>query len=171
MTIRIIEVGADDARAVALREMLDSELDQRYGSHTESEPAEVTAARVDALRVHPDQIVGTWLALDKDDGRPLGQVILRRLGDEWELKRLIVAAWARRRGVGSALTRAVLDRARREGAQRVILQTGASQPESVALYVAAGFVPIPVFEPYVATMPDSLCFALRLDDDSAIPAS
>ena len=162
MIIRIVEAGVDDHRAVALREMLDGELGERYESHTEAEPPEVTAARADALRVHPDQIVGTWLALDDDHDRALGHVMLRRLADEWELKRLIVAGWARRRGVGAALTRAVIDRARREEAQRVILQTGAAQPESVALYVAAGFVPIPVYEPYGATMPDSLCFELRL---------
>ncbi len=90
--------------------------------------------------------------------------MLRRLGDEWELKRLVVAPHGRRRGVGTALTQAVIDRARREGARRVILQTGAPQPESIALYVAAGFTPIPVYEPYAETMANSRCFELVLGE-------
>ena len=84
--------------------------------------------------------------------------VLRRLGEEWELKRLIVTAGARRRGVGTALTETVVDLARRAGARRVILQSGRMQPESLRVYAAAGFTPIPVYEPYIETMPRSLCF-------------
>ena len=113
--------------------------------------------RAEALAVHEDEVVATFLALDVD-GTALGHVMLRRLGEEWELKRLIVTAAARRRGVGRALTGAVVARAREGGARRVILQSGRMQPESLALYAGAGFTPIPVYEPYVATMPDSLCF-------------
>lgn len=163
MGVRIEEVAGDDARARGMRKLLDAELHARYGPVEAGEPAEVTAARREALRVHPDDVVATWLALDDEGADPLGHVMLRRLprlgaSAEWELKRLIVTDSARRRGVGRALTQAVLDRARAGGARRVILQTGAPQPESIALYVTQGFTPIPVYEPYVATMPDSLCF-------------
>ncbi len=155
--MHIEEVARDDPRAVALRRMLDADLDERYGPPAADEPPEVTAARRDALRVHAADVVAVLLAVEAD-GAPLGHVMLRRLGEEWELKRLIVAPTARRRGVGRALTDAVIERARGGGARRVILQTGAPQPESVALYAAAGFTPIPVYEPYVATMGSSLCF-------------
>jgi GNAT superfamily N-acetyltransferase len=163
MGVRIEEVASDDARARGMRKLLDADLDARYGPVDAGEPAEVTAARREALRVRPADVVATWLAIDDDSGDPLGHVMLRRLPHadapaEWELKRLVVTDAARRRGVGRALTRAVLDRARADGARRVILQTGAPQPESIALYAAQGFTPIPVYEPYVATMPDSLCF-------------
>ncbi|MCR2819623.1 GNAT family N-acetyltransferase [Microbacterium sp. zg.Y1090] len=161
MTVRIEEVPVDDARAVGLRGMLDDELTVRYGPVTSGEDPELTAARREALRVRPDDVIATFLALD-DDGTPLGHVMLRRLGVDVELKRLIVPAVARRRGVGRALTTAVIERARAEGARRVILQTGKPQPESIALYTAAGFTPIPVYEPYVASMPTSLCFELPL---------
>lgn len=161
MVVHIQEVPVDDARAVALRGMLDDELHVRYRSATADEDPELTAARAEALRVHPDEVVATFLALD-EHGTPLGHVLLRRLGADAELKRLIVPAVARRRGVGRALTSAVIARARAEGAERVILQTGAPQPESIALYTAAGFTRIPVYEPYLATMPTSLCFELRL---------
>ena len=118
---------------------------------------EIAAKREAALAVHPEQVVATLLAIDADD-TPLGHVILRRLGEEWELKRLIVVPAARRRGVGSALTAMVVDLARRGGARRVILQSGRMQPESLHMYAAAGFTPIPVYEPYIETMPRSICF-------------
>jgi GNAT superfamily N-acetyltransferase len=161
--VRIEEVAVDDERARAMRALLDAELHARYGPVEAGEPAEVTDARREALRVHPDDVVATWLALDDAGDQPLGHVMLRRLpreegAAEWELKRLIVTDAARRRGVGRALTAAVLERARAGGARRVILQTGAPQPESIALYTAAGFTPIPVYEPYIATMGGSLCF-------------
>jgi len=155
-----MEVPVDDPRAIALRGTLDEELDLRYRPATAEDPA-LTAARAEALRIHPDDVLATFLAVD-DDGTPLGHVMLRRLGADLELKRLIVPAVARRRGVGRALTTAVVERARTEGASRLILQTGKAQPESIALYTAAGFTPIPVYEPYVATMPASMCFELPL---------
>jgi len=161
--IRIVEVAYDDERAQELRRQLNDDLDQRYAPlHAPAESDEVRAARAEALRTRPEEIVQTWLALD-EGGAAAGHVILRRLGEEWELKRLVVTPAARRRGVGRALTAAVVDRARTDGAHRVILQTGAAQPESLALYTGAGFRPIPVYEPYVATMAGSLCFALDLD--------
>jgi ribosomal protein S18 acetylase RimI-like enzyme len=163
---RITSVDAADPRAVALRRALDDDLDERYRHETEGEPAELTEERNRALAIHPEQIRATLLAIDEGDDDVLGHVMLRRLGDEWELKRLVVHPRARRRGVGRALVAAVVERARAAGARRVILQTGAPQPESIALYRAQGFTPIPVYEPYVATMPDTLCFELRLDGNS-----
>lgn len=156
----IEEVSVDDPRAAALRAQLDAELDERYAHVVRDEPPELTAAREDALRVHAEDVVATFVAVDDDSGVPIGHVLLRRLGEEWELKRLIVAANGRRRGVGRALTNAVVERARLGGADRVILQSGEAQPESLALYARAGFRPIPVYEPYAATMPNSLCFEL-----------
>lgn len=154
---RVEQVQVDDPRAVALRGILDADLDERYRDADGDDAPGVAAKREAALAVHPEQVVATLLAVDADD-TPLGHVILRRLGDEWELKRLVVIAAARRRGVGRALTARVVDLARRGGASRVILQSGRMQPESLHLYATAGFTPIPVYEPYIETMPQSLCF-------------
>lgn len=154
---RIEKVAVDDPRAVALRRVLDADLDERYRDADADDTPEVAAKREAALAVHAEDVVATLLAIDADD-TPLGHVILRRLGEEWELKRLIVTAGARRRGVGTALTETVVDLARRAGARRVILQSGRMQPESLRVYAAAGFTPIPVYEPYIETMPRSLCF-------------
>jgi GNAT superfamily N-acetyltransferase len=155
--LRIEQVQVDDPRAVELRGILDADLDERYRDADAGDTPALAAKREAALAVHPEQVVATLLAVDADD-TPLGHVILRRLGDEWELKRLVVVGSARRRGVGRALTAEVVDLARRGGAARVILQSGRMQPESLRLYAAAGFTPIAVYEPYVETMPRSLCF-------------
>ncbi|WP_240752759.1 GNAT family N-acetyltransferase [Microbacterium hydrothermale] len=154
---RIESVDVDDPRAVELRGILDDDLDDRYRESDADDTPAFAAKRAAALAVHPEQIVATLLAVDADD-TPIGHVMLRRLGDEWELKRLIVRDTARRRGVGRALTARVVDLARRGGAPRVILQSGRMQPESLRMYAASGFTPIPVYEPYVETMPRSLCF-------------
>lgn len=153
----IESVDVDDPRAVELRGILDDDLDERYREADADDTPAFAAKRAAALAVHPEQIVATLLAIDADD-TPIGHVMLRRLGDEWELKRLIVRDTARRRGVGRALTARVVDLARRGGAPRVILQSGRMQPESLRMYAASGFTPIPVYEPYVETMPRSLCF-------------
>lgn len=158
--VQVVAVPFDDARAVALRAILTADLDARYGS-AEPEPAAIANARAEALRVHPEQLVATLLAVT-DAGDAVGHVMLRRLGSDWEIKRLIVAPEARGAGAGRRLVQTAIDLSRKGGAARVILQTGSAQPESLALYRSLGFTPIPVYEPYVATMPNSLCFELVL---------
>lgn len=65
-----------------------------------------------------------------------------------EVKRMYVAAGARRRG----LARRVLDHleatAREAGARAIVLETGLRQPEALALYAAAGYVEVPAFGHY-----------------------
>ncbi len=54
--------------------------------------------------------------------------------------------------------------ARQLGASRLVLETGVRQPEALALYGRAGFVPIPLFGPYVSTPHPELtvCMAKEL---------
>ncbi len=165
LTWRIVDVAYDDARARDLRRQLDDDLGARYDGFHGDEPDERRRARARALATHPDEIVATLIALAAEAGAdeaPAGHVILRRLGDEWEIKRLIVAPGFRGLGIARGLMSAALGAARADGAERVILQTGLQQPESMALYASMGFSRIPVYEPYVETMPRSVCFALSL---------
>ena len=158
---RIISVLSDDPRALELRRRLDEELGARYDGFHGDEPEERRIARARALALHPDQIVATLIAVTDAD-EPAGHVILRRLGQEWEIKRLVVGAPFRGRGIARGLVTAALDVAHDDGAPRVILQTGLQQPESMQLYASMGFTRIPVYEPYVETMPRSVCFAYAL---------
>lgn len=156
----VIAVPYDDPRALDLRRQLDEDLGARYHGFHGDEPEERRRARARALATHPGEIVATLVALVGE--APAGHVILRRLGDEWEIKRLVVATPYRGRGIARRLVGAALGAARADGAERVILQTGLQQPESMALYASMGFTRIPVYEPYAETMPRSVCFALDL---------
>lgn len=165
LTWRIVDVAYGDPRARDLRRQLDDDLGARYDGFHGDEPDERRRARARALATHPDEIVTTLIALAARPGSadtPAGHVILRRLGDEWEIKRLIVTADFRGVGIARGLMSAALDAARNDGAERVILQTGLQQPESIALYTSMGFSRIPIYEPYAETMPRSVCFALPL---------
>ncbi|PXY27024.1 GNAT family N-acetyltransferase [Prauserella muralis] len=92
------------------------------------------------------------LAAVDADGRLLGTVTvvlpgtpyaeLAREG-ELEFRMLAVARHARGRGVGAALTRAVLDRARALGAARVVLCSMRTMRAAHRLYERLGFARVP----------------------------
>lgn len=147
-------VAWDDPRAVELRRVMVVEMDLRYsvpGRAGNSDDINL------ALAVDPNDVRTTVLALD-DDGTPIGHAALRSLRDELEVRRVIVGSDQRGRGIGRRLMLELENVAREDGARRIILQTGTKQPESVAMYEKLGYTRIPVYEPYVASMPNSLCF-------------
>jgi GNAT superfamily N-acetyltransferase len=79
-----------------------------------------------------------------------------------ELKRMYVRPDARRRGFARRLLEE-LELVARELEVRVLrLETGTRQPESVALYSGAGYLPIPPYGEYVGNT-YSLCFEKLLD--------
>jgi GNAT superfamily N-acetyltransferase len=68
-----------------------------------------------------------------------------------EVKRMyVVPAW-RGRGVARSVLAALEQEARSLGATRLLLETGARQPESLALYRSAGFVEVPAYGEYVGS--------------------
>jgi GNAT superfamily N-acetyltransferase len=162
--VEIQHVAWTDPRAVTLREIMDAEMQARYGLHSPAD-AELSAAIGRALAVDASTVVDTVLLVD--EGVPVAHAGLRRLatdsGSEWEVKRVIVDGTRRGRGLGRTLMAEIIAVARRDGAPRIILQSGDRQPEALGLYTSLGFTPIPVYEPYVETMPQSLCFELVLD--------
>jgi GNAT superfamily N-acetyltransferase len=62
-----------------------------------------------------------------------------------EIKRMYVVPGARGRGLARAMLAHLEDTARAAGAEVMILETGTAQPEALALYASAGYVPIPSF--------------------------
>jgi ribosomal protein S18 acetylase RimI-like enzyme len=102
---------------------------------------------------------GALLLARAGDGRALGCVGLRPLGEGWgEMKRLYVAPAARGLGLGRALLAAVLDEARRLGYREVRLDTLPTMSEAIAMYRRAGFTPI---APYYDGAPDGTLFLAR----------
>jgi GNAT superfamily N-acetyltransferase len=156
--ITLDSVSWDDPRAVELRRQMDAEMTARYANPgAPPEPAEITARRNASLAVDPADVRATVLVLDAD-GTPLAHAVLRELRGDWEVKRVIVAEAARGRGIGRILMGRLEELAREAGVRRLILQTGNRQPDAVALYEKIGYTPIPIYEPYVETIPFSLCY-------------
>jgi GNAT superfamily N-acetyltransferase len=159
--ITIERVSWDDPRSVVLRARMDDEMHERYGSANGDEDPAITAERSRALSVDPSTVVTSVLAVD-ESGDAVGHIAIRRLGDEVELKRLIVLTSARGKGAATALLDECERIGRELGVPRLILQTGDKQPDAVALYEKTEWNPIPVYAPYAATMPWSFCFEKAL---------
>lgn len=78
-----------------------------------------------------------------------------------EIKRMYVAPTVRGRGIGRELLNELERRARDFGYTRLCLETGVRQPEAIALYQKAGFLPIAKYAPYENNL-HSICLAKSL---------
>ena len=65
-----------------------------------------------------------------------------------EIKRMYVVPEARRRGLSRAVLAELERTAAAAGHDLMVLETGMKQPEAIALYLSAGYVPIPGFGHY-----------------------
>lgn len=94
--------------------------------------------------------------------QPVGCVALCAFeADSLELRRLYVAGPARGRGVARKLLDRLEQWAAQAGYQKLVLETGPSQGEALALYSSAGYRPRPPFGPYLDN-PESRCFEKAL---------
>ena len=92
------------------------------------------------------------LLVAEENGRIAGCVALRELRiGACEMKRMFVAPEFHGRGVGQALARAVIKRAKDLGYRRMMLDTGPAQREAQALYRKIGFMDV---EPYYDLSPE-----------------
>jgi GNAT superfamily N-acetyltransferase len=78
-----------------------------------------------------------------------------------EVKRMYVAPGARRRGYARAVLAHLEATARAAGADVMVLETGEPQPEAIAMYTAAGYVPVENFG-YYSWSPLSRCYGKPL---------
>jgi GNAT superfamily N-acetyltransferase len=139
LEIRLTRYLDPVARTLVGAAMVD--LGDRYGGGGDDTP-------VDPAQFDPPDgaFLVAWL-----DGGPVACGGWRSHGADGEvaeLKRLFTAARARRRGVALAVLRAVEESARSAGRKRVVLETGAQQPEAIALYEMAGYRLVPNFGYY-----------------------
>jgi ribosomal protein S18 acetylase RimI-like enzyme len=100
-------------------------------------------------------------------GMPVGCVALRPLGrSAGELTRLYVRSLYRQHGVGRRLTLAVVQRARRLGYGRVVLDSLPTMGAAIALYRRLGFLPR---RPYWRNpVPGALFFERRLSNSPGL---
>ncbi|WP_198371327.1 GNAT family N-acetyltransferase [Roseomonas rosulenta] len=141
--MRIVEGGLDDARVQAL-----VALHQRLAREATAEGF-AFALDLSGLRVPGIRFFSAW-----EGEALLGVGALKRLSpDHGEVKSMHTAQAARRRGVGAAMLRHILDQARAMGLARVSLETGTSAyfAGAVAMYLREGFADCPPFGDYTAS--------------------
>ncbi|CAB4689250.1 unannotated protein [freshwater metagenome] len=153
----IVRVGYGHPDAALLIEQVQEEYVARYGSRDETP--------LDPLMFEPPSgsfFVG-YLA-----GHPVATGAWRRSTVEAfgstesaEIKRMYVAPPAQRRGLARRMLAHLERTAAASGARSLVLETGTAQPEAIALYVSAGYTPVPGFG-YYRDQPESRCFARSL---------
>lgn len=153
MTPRIVEGGLDDPRVQAL-----VALHQRKAREATAEGF-AFALDLSGLMAPEIRVFGAW-----DGETLLGVGALKRIApDHGEVKSMHTAEAARRRGVGAAMLRHIVDRARAAGMTRLSLETGTSAyfTAAAALYLTHGFVPCAPFGGYAAS-PENRFLTLAL---------
>lgn len=135
--VRPIAVAYDEASELIAE--LDADLAVRYGSDD------------DPVVAHPEEFElphGRFFVVT-EDGVALGCAGIRRISPGIaELKRMYVRPAARGRGLARLLL-ATCERAAADlGYDELWLETGDAQPEAVALYLSAGYEPVPSFGQY-----------------------
>ncbi|MEC0182260.1 GNAT family N-acetyltransferase [Paenibacillus peoriae] len=96
------------------------------------------------------------------DAKPVACGGLRPIdAEEMELKRFYVDPSYRRQGIAVSLLSFLEDEARKRGTLRVKLETGAAQPEAIALYTKQGYESIERFGEYEHDI-NSLCYGKKL---------
>jgi GNAT superfamily N-acetyltransferase len=169
VAVVLARVGWTDPRAEELRDGMELEMNELYGSSLENFEPEVAKALLAGFDVDPATIVATALALedsDPDQPIPVGQAGLRpHVGTHGqpalEVKKVIVDPAYRGRGISRALMLELEVAARELGIDELILQTGDLQPAAIGLYLSLGYVLIDPYPPY-DRMPAALCYAKAL---------
>lgn len=148
----VIEARSYDDPVVArMVEDVQAEYVQRYGGPD--------AAAVDPKEFRPPEglfLVGTL------DGVPVATGGWRRLNESTaEIKRMYVCPAARRRGLARQMLAELERTVSAAGISRVVLNTGPSQPEAIALYEQSGYTAAPPFGHY-ACHPRAVFFGKAL---------
>lgn len=142
--LRVVTVGYAHPDAAALVERVQEEYVVRYGSRDDSP--------VDPATFDPPH--GTFVVGYVDDV-PVATGAWRRSTVEafgtratCEVKRMYVVPEARGAGHARTVLAHLESTARAAGAEAMVLETGAAQPEALALYASCGYVPVASFGHY-----------------------
>ena len=148
-----LTVEPDDphgATAAALVADLCAELSRRYGRP----PSPYTMEEAAGPRA--------GFVVARLDGGPVGCGALRCIDETTvEVKRMYVAPDGRRRGVARRILAELERLAAGHGYARIILETGARQPEALALYERSGYRRTANYGRYIGD-PEAVCFEKEL---------
>jgi putative acetyltransferase len=151
--MRITEGGLDDPRVIDLLRV------HLHRARAETAPGSAHALDLSGLR---SADVTFWSAWEGDSLAGVGA--LKQLSDDHgEVKSMYTAESMRRKGIGAAILRHIIDVARARGMTRVSLETGswAYFAPARALYAGHGFVDCEPFGNYRAD-PNSVFMTLIL---------
>ena len=102
------------------------------------------------------------------DGSVSGFIVARVIADEWEIENVVVAVNLRRRGIASALIRNLVDHARAQHVNQILLEARQSNGSARALYANAGFVECGRRKSYYQDPEeDAICYRLELSHNSS----
>ncbi len=157
-TVSMRRVGLLHPDVVRLTEAVQAEYVVRYGGPDRTS--------MDASSFEPPD--GAFL-VGYELGRPVAMGGWRRRPDvaalgrgrSAEVKRMYVAGHVRRRGLGRVLLAQLEASARAAGSDLMVLETGLAQPEAIALYESAGYVPVGSFG-YYRDSDQNRCFGKPL---------
>jgi GNAT superfamily N-acetyltransferase len=135
----VLVTSPDDPLAAPLVEELSREYDERYGLN-DGIPSSVELSRYPSALFSAEQ-GGTFILLLADGVPVAGGAFKREDETTVEVKRVWTHSAYRRRGLARRVMAELEAEARRRGMQRVVLTTGARQPEAVALYLSLGYEP------------------------------
>ncbi|MBD0383019.1 GNAT family N-acetyltransferase [Paenibacillus sedimenti] len=151
MSIDIQLVKHTDPKLLALIAKLDQDLMQRY-------PIE----EIHFVDFNDPSVERITFAVAFEGEMPVGCGALRPIdADSTELKRFFVDKEYRNRGIASQLLSFLEAQALEAGNHIIRLETGAAQPEAIALYTKYGYYPIEPFGEYIDS-PGSLCYEKKL---------
>lgn len=127
--------------AVALRQAAVAELGTRYGGDEDAKEYIDPASIVTTILVRIGGVAAAGGSVRDVSGTHdgVGGVHPAATG---EVKRVFVAAEQRRNGLGRLVMDALEQGAREAGLERLVLETGTEQPESIAMYQRLGFAAI-----------------------------
>lgn len=108
---------------------------------------------------------GAFALIAHVEGRPAGFILAQVAADESEIVNLVVATYARRRGVGRSLLAAAMGRARERGACAMFLEVASDNEAARALYRDQGFVQVGIRPDYYRRGPVNYTDALVLRRD------
>lgn len=150
--VRVWEFRDDDLTDAGVQTLVAEHLAQMHG---QSPPESVHAIGVSALCAPDVRFVTAWR-----DGELAAMGAYRRMGGrDAEVKSMRTSESARGSGLGRALLRHLIDRARAEGITTLWLETGRTPPFAAArgLYLSEGFEECAPFGEY-AEDPESVFY-------------
>ena len=150
----LLDAPPADPRAASLMNAQQRELRALYQDTDErTEPFDPSTLEGEGSVLLVWEEAGEWLACGA----------LKRLGASTaEVKRMYTRSQGRGRGLGRAILGELIQRGRRLGYRRLVLEMGDLQFQAASLYASAGFTRIPNYG-YYQGVEGSLCFELALE--------